>query len=171
MKPQGFLSKKHQPCIWNKTPPSSLSAHSWDSSEVSCDFPIVSWAKTHEDTQQQIQTCRPHGDYTKLGPKRGINVSMYEVLNIPPVACISDACLLSHRSGARPLIKCRFCATMKTQQQPNLALEPFENKTCIPSLLFLLHPAFLSWQDLTHTHTSRKKHNPINKNFIQLRIT
>ena len=51
-------------------PPSLLIPEA--ATEVSCDFPTASWAKTHASAQAQIQTCRPHGDCAKVGPQHGI---------------------------------------------------------------------------------------------------
>lgn len=68
------------------------------------------------------------------------NARVHEVLNIPCVARISDACL-HPRYGARPLprartVKCRFCAIKKTHiNSPFWLLRRLKLQLLYPNLL------------------------------------
>ena len=77
------------------------------------------------------------------------NASVHEVLNIPCVARISDACL-HPRYGARPLpgahaVKCRFCAIKKTHiNSPFWLLRRLKLQLLYPNLLALCFLIFTS---------------------------
>lgn len=119
-----------------KTTPPSFSAHSWASRRGELRFPnsVLSqntWGHTGADPDLPAP-WRLH----KAWPQTWNNVSVYEMLNIPSTACVSDARLRSHRSGARPApqpsVKCRFCATKMTHiNNLILVLEAFEDKIAV----------------------------------------